>query len=117
MSNLLDEIKPLIDKMKIGFQVAYTTNYPQIAAAGLSYVTNAEDRLTTLATARMNGDLTADEVMDKLSEEKGIFMSELESFEVIGASIAQEIINNAQQIIIDAVQDLISKANTPASNP
>lgn len=108
--NIKDEIQPFLDKIKAGLETAYATNYPQILNAGVSYVTNAKDRLTTAAEARMNGQLTAQELMDLLGEEKNIFMSELESFEVLGAGIAQEEINNAQQIVIDAVTDLISKS-------
>lgn len=117
--NLSDQIKPMVDKMKSAFTSLYSTSYPQIMEAGMSYVQNAEQRFTTLVTARMSNDISAKFLMDRLAEEKDIFMSELKSFEVLGAGIAQEIINDAQKIVIDAVQGLINNANSthPATTP
>lgn len=100
------DIKKLLADIKDVLLAAVVVDTPVIVDAVTSYVSNAESRLTSLIENMYHGG-SAKFLLDRLAEEKDIMLTQLLSFEVMGKQIAQTVINNAQNIILQAVNDVL----------
>lgn len=90
--SILAQIKGLL-------QGLFITNVPLVEQTALAYLTSTETRLATLAAAALTGDLSKEDVSMALKAEEDIFLSELNSFEEMGLSLAQGAINSVQGVI------------------
>lgn len=83
------------------FQGLFITNLPLLETTAKGYLTKTEARLSTLASNALSGSLTKDDITFALGAEPGILMSELDSFAEAGLSIAQDAINQVQNLAVD----------------
>lgn len=104
--NIPGLVKDLLAETKNALLNLVTNDAPQVIEAVDSYIANAEGRLTALMTSVAEGS-TIDFLLARLSEEKDILESEVLSFVVIGKGIAENVINKVQDIIINAIADVL----------
>jgi hypothetical protein len=102
--------KLIIAQLTAFLQGLFIKDLPLVEETGLAYLDATEKRLETLAANAAKGDLSKDEVIQALKDEKDIFISELKSFEIEGECLAQDAINNAEQIFTDIVAGVIPAA-------
>jgi hypothetical protein len=99
-------VKDLLAETKNALLDLVTNDAPRVVEAVDSYIANAEGRLTALMTSVAEGS-TIDFLLARLSEEKDILESEVLSFVVIGKGIAENVINKVQDIIINAIANVL----------
>lgn len=104
------DYKLIIVQLTAFLQGLFIKDLPLVEETGLSYLSETEKRLETLASNAAKGDLSKDEVVKALKDEKDIFISELKSFEIEGECLAQDAITNAEQIFMDILSGVVPAA-------
>jgi hypothetical protein len=103
------DYKAIVAQITVLLQGIFIKHLPLAETVLIAYVKATEKRLEILAANALNG-LSKDEVLQALSDEKDIFISELKSFQIAGESLAQDAINNAESIFQDIVNRFIPGA-------
>lgn len=111
-STINDLVKTVLDETKTALLEVVTTDAPQILEAVNSYISNAQGRFADLLMYMARGGSAAF-LLDRLSEEKDILHSEVLSFVVIGKSVAQNIVNHLQDILLRVVRVVLPSAAPP----
>lgn len=93
------DYQSVITQLTVFFKGLFIAQLPIVEQTAATYLANTEARLLALSKNALSGDLTKDEVLAALKAEPAIALSEMNSFEVAGLSIAQDAINNVQTVL------------------
>lgn len=106
-----EQLKKILTNTLGAIKTALTTTLGategRVIAVSLKYVTDAESRISTLLSAVAGGEVDIRFVLKRLDDEKKILLSQLLSLEVIGKGIAEQAINNAQDILLSAIGSVL----------
>lgn len=108
--NIAEIVRELLAKTKTSLLEIVTTDTPLVIEAVDGYIGNAETRFSDLLThLAEGGDVKF--LLERLKEEKDILTSEVLSFLVIGKGVAQNIINSIQDILLNAISEVLPQSN------
>jgi hypothetical protein len=102
--------KVLIDTLaaiKSGLLSSLGSSEALVISTAQSYIVDGEDRLAALLNAMASGDGDAKFLLRRLSDEKNILLGQFLSIEVIAKGIVQSAINNAQDILLNAIRSVL----------
>jgi len=112
--NIAEVVKNLVASSEKELGLIVTDSIPIAVDASKQYLANLVERSTALlnvvADQTFQGDKLAF-VLARFKDEKPILESEVFSFMIIGAGVAQNIVNSIQNIIISAVQSILPSAS------
>ncbi len=105
-------IEQVFESMAAAVIGVVNTNVPQVKAIWLQYAQDSKDRLQELANARISNDITNDELLSYLQDEKNALKSQLLAVTVLAEAIAQQAANQALDIFWAAVNKVIGLKTT-----
>jgi len=79
----------------------------QVVNVAESYVLDGEDRISALLEAMSSGESDIKFLLRRLADEKNILLGQLLSIEVIAKGVAENAINNAQAILLNAIKSVL----------
>ena len=111
--NISEVIKKVVDASKKELDLIITESEPYAMQAASQYLVNLESRGTALLNVVADQNFEGDKlafVIARIKDEPEILKTEVFSFIIIGAGIAQNIINSIQNILLDAIQSILPSA-------
>lgn len=103
------DINQIIAEAKILLQQLYADDYPEVKEAAATYLEDSKQRLILLAQNRLSNEIDDKFMLERLKDEKDIFISELLSFSVIGKAIAQQAANTYIEFLTQKVTEALGK--------
>lgn len=108
--NIKKIVEDLVKSSENELKLIVSTSLPIATSAANQYIANLIERSTALLNVVADNDFIGDKlafVLARIKDEKLILETEVFSFVIIGAGVAQNIINGIQGIIIDAIQAIL----------
>ena len=108
--NIEQVVKDLAKSAENELQLIVANDIPLVVNAANQYLANLATRSTALLKVVADPDFKGNKlafVLARIKNEKTILETEVFSFIIIGAGVAQNIINGIQGIIIDAIQAIL----------
>lgn len=106
-----EQLKSIVNNTLYAIKKALTATLgadkQEVVTVAETYVADAETRVSTLLSAVAGGEVDIKFVLRRLDDEKKILLSQLLSLEVIGKGIAEQVINNAQDILLSAIGSVL----------
>lgn len=102
------DYQALIDQLKTLFIGTYAEKWPVVMDAVVTYISDAEERLTLLAENFIE-EKDTEFLSNRLSEEKFLLWSQIRSFEVLAEATAEKLANDAVLLIGTTITGLTSE--------
>lgn len=112
--NISEVVKNLVSAAEKEINLIIPPGIDSAIAAAEQYKSNLFERGTALLNVVADPDFKGDKlafVVARLKDEKQILETEVFSFIIIGAGVAQNIVNGIQNIIISAIQAILPDEN------
>ena len=99
-------INETLAQMAAAVKGTVTEDWPQVKQVTNQFLTNRKERLSLLSDLTISGDITKDQFLSRLEDEKLCLQAELHAVAVVGLALAQKAANAA----IDVLENAVMKA-------
>lgn len=104
------DFNELMADMASAFKSRLGEDWPQAKNTVVSFMESRKERLKLLTELRLEGEISQERFLSRLSDEKEMAEAELNTVTIISKVMAQKAANAAFEVVEKAIQAIINKA-------